>query len=203
MKFRNTMIALGTVASLAVAASALASDLGARGFGGMRATPPEFATLDADGNGQLTRDELAAGMEAHRATAGQERLDQMAAEIMTFANPEGMLGADELRAALGGIATARHAAMEEMRAEGGRAGPRGAHRAEGRGGRHAEGAHGERAGGRQGRQAEAGGAGGSGMDRMFDRVDSDNDGTISAAEYDAVRARMAGQGLRGAAPSAQ
>lgn len=206
MKFRTTMIALGTVASLGLAAQAMAS-----GSENAPGRAPGFSALDTDGNGQLTREELQAGLLAHREAAGQARLDRMADEIMTFANPDGMLGADELRRALEAMTDARRDAMQAARADGSAAADRGARwhehrsegRPEGRAERQAEGRpegwserRAERRAERQAEPQPGEGQAGSRMrglisDRMFDRMDSDGDGVVSAAEYEAAAARMA------------
>lgn len=206
MKFRTTMIALGTVASLALAAPAMAS--------GSEDTPgraPAFSAMDTDGDGQLTREELRAGLLAHREAAGQARLDRMAEEIMTFANPDGMLGADELRRALEAMTDARREAMQAARADGSSAADRGGrwherrseNRPAGRAERQAEGRpegwserRAERRAERQAERQPGDGQAESPMrermfDRMFDRMDSDSDGVVSAAEYEAAVERMA------------
>lgn len=199
MSLKSSVIALGTVAALFIAPIAMASG-SAHGTGPRAAL--DFSALDTDGDGQISRAEFTAGLQAVRDSAGDARIARITAEMLTHANPDGVLGADELRTALEAMATTRQERMSEMRAH--RQENRATRQGEGRAERRAEG-RAERSGGRQMRHG--GPQALSSEDRMtsmFDRMDADGDGMISAAEFEVAQSRMAARGdRRGKAPAAQ
>lgn len=182
MKLKTSLIALGTVTVILVAPFAMASGMGP-GAGPRAAL--EFSALDTDGDGHISRAEFTAGVQALRQSAGAARLDQIAAEMMTHANADGMLGAEELRGALEAMAADRQDRMTEMRAA----------RQDNRAGRHAEGHDERRAERGADRQMRRGGpdarSAESRLTRMFDRMDADGDGMLSAAEFEVAQSRMA------------
>ncbi len=192
------MITSNTRAFRMLALGALALGLGtamaeARSHGWQSGADwPAFEELDAAGDGVITRAEFGAFMESHMAghqdgrAARMEdrravRLDAMVDHLMAGAE-DGTLGADALRAGLESWMDDQRARMEnrrEARAERGQRGER-AQQMQRRGGQGGGGAAlPERA-----------------LNRMFDRIDSDSDGAISRAEYDAAVARMAERAAR-------
>jgi Ca2+-binding EF-hand superfamily protein len=167
------LLVLSTALVLA-AAPALAASERAGGYGMM----PEFdfEAADTDGDGALSREEFTAYVETRIETARDARLERHAEAIMEAgdADGDGALTLDELRAGLAAVHAERmerHSAWRERRAE--RA-ERGSERRGQRGMRHGR-MHG-------GDRSEM-------IDRMFDRIDTDDDGTISPEELEAAQAR--------------
>lgn len=199
MSLKSSVIALGTVAALFIAPVAMASG-SAHGTGPRAAL--DFYALDTNGDGQISRAEFTAGLQAQRDAAAEARLDSMTAEMLTHANPDAVLGEDELRSALDAMATTRQERMSEMRAH--RQENRAERQGEGRAERRAE--HRVERGGDQ-QMRRAGPQARSAEDRttrMFDWMDADGDGMISAAEFEVAQSRMAARSdRRGNAPAAE
>lgn len=130
---------------------------------------PEFSQLDADGNGQVTAEEMQAAMLAQ----GAERF----AAVDT--NSDGALSAEELTAAAEARdAERRGGNVERMisRMDTNEDGLLQMEEMQGRG--------------------EGGNRGNGGEDRMFARMDTNDDGMLSAPEYEAAKAFMAERGDR-------
>jgi hypothetical protein len=176
------LLTLATVFALAAAPTFAATERG-----GMRGMMPafDFEAADTDGDGTLTRAEFTAHVEAQIEAARTAHFERRAAAIMEAgdADGDGMLTLEELQQALATVHAQqmerrgewreRHAERRAERAErrserGDRAqrGPRGMHHGMHRGGDRAQ-----------------------MIDRMFDRIDADNSGTISAEEFAAAQAR--------------
>jgi len=172
-------------AALVAVPAALAQDMPARGMAGALGMDPAalearmFEMLDTDGDGVVSAEEWAARREVMR---GAGPLLRAEAIIERFdADGDGGLNAEELAAAL----TEMRGEMAQ-RARG--AGKRGQDGAAMRGWRNP----GPRAGG----EVPA-----SHIAEMFDRIDTDGDGTISPEEFKAGFRAMAGQQHgRGALP---
>lgn len=181
-KTRSTLIGAGLVAAIALtlpATSAMARGGPSGGFGSVL----EFSDLDLNGDGQLTKEELqnqgkarfakldadgdgqlsAAELEAAAAERQKDRVSTMIERLDTDKN--GTLSEEELQAArdMGGKRMKRDRDGDHGRKHGGKRwgnGKRGDDRREAR------------------------------MERMFDRVDANEDGVISQEEFDAAKAQM-------------
>ena len=175
------LLTLTAVLALAAAPALAASDRA-----GMRGMMPafDFQAADTDGDGALSRAEFAAHVEAQIEAARDASFERHATAIMEAgdADGDGMLSHEELRAGLAAVHESRmerRGEWRERRAE--RSGTRAERRAE-RGERgmrgHRDMHHGMMRGGDR---AEM-------IDRMFDRIDADGDGTISAEEFEAAQA---------------
>jgi len=178
------LLTLATVLALVAAPTFAATERG-----GMRGMMPEFdfAAADTDGDGTLTRAEFTTYVEAQMDAARDAMHERRAAAIMEAgdADGDGMLSLEELQQALATV----HAQQMERRSEwrerhAERRAERQERRAE-RGDRAQRGHRGMRHGmhgGMYGDRAQM-------IDRMFDRIDADNSGTISAEEFAAAQAR--------------
>ncbi len=133
-----------------------------------RPAMPTFEQLDTDQSGSVTLEDF----QAYAATRVSTRQDEAVAKLMERAGTDGKLDEAGLRAGL-------EAMREEQRAN------MGERMREGRGG------HGEDHG-RKGRhdRAERGGERGQMGARMFSRIDTNDDGSVDAAEYEAFTTRM-------------
>ncbi len=173
-KTRTTLVGTALVAAIALTLPAT-SAFAKGGMGGARGMAIEFEDLDLNGDGQLTKEEM------------QNQKQARFAKVDT--NGDGQLSIEELEAA----AAERHKAFasrmierldtdengtlsqEEMEAardmrDGGKGGKR----------------HGKKEGKRHG----GGDRSEARMERMFDRVDADDDGVITKAEFDEAKANM-------------
>jgi Ca2+-binding EF-hand superfamily protein len=174
---------LTLAAVLAIAAAPALADTERAGTRGMMPAF-DFQAADTDGDGVLSRAEFAAHVEVQIDAARGARLDRRADAIMAAgdADGDGTLTRDELRTGLAAV----HEAQSQRRGEW-----RERH-AETRAERAATRAEGERGmrGQRGMRHATMRGADRAEMiDRMFDRIDADGDGTISAEELEVAQAR--------------
>jgi Ca2+-binding EF-hand superfamily protein len=175
----------------AVLALAAAPALAASERAGPHAMMPafDFEAADTDGDGALSRAEFAAHAEARIEAAREARMDRHATAIMEAgdADGDGMLSHEELRAGLAAVHETRMERRGEWRE---RRAERGEARAERRAERSERGMRGHR-GMRHGmmRGMMHGGDRAEMIDRMFDRIDADGDGTISAEEFEAAQAR--------------
>ncbi|NYS24007.1 hypothetical protein HUK65_03310 [Rhodobacteraceae bacterium 2376] len=192
------MITSNTRAFRMLALGALALGLGtamaeARSHGWQSGADwPAFEELDAAGDGVISRAEFGEFIESRMAErqenraarmerARDARLDAMVDHLMQEAE-DGTLDAEALRAGLESWMADQRAQMETRRAA----------RAEG-------GTRGERAGQMPRRgwhRSEGSRDPARANERMFDRIDSDGDGVISPAEYDAAVERMAERAAR-------
>ena len=179
-KTRSTVIGAGLMAALVLTLPATGAMARGGPGGGFGPAMLEFSDLDADGDGKLTKDEMANMAQAHFA-----KVD---------ANGDGELSADELQAAAAERQARRVARMietldsdgngtlnaEEMKAAGDMRRGHGK-----RAGKDGEG-HKKRWGwgksSEERREAR--------MERMFDRIDADGDGAISETEFEEARAHM-------------
>jgi hypothetical protein len=137
----------------------------------------EFARLDADRDGALTRDEMRAG---HHRGRGQGPEDGRGPD----ANNDGSVTREEFLARPNAMFDSLDANDDGVLSTAEMAERRG-HRE--RGGRHGHGRHGGPGhldGDRDGRVTQAEFAAGAGM--MFEHLDADNDGRITQAEADAA-----------------
>jgi Ca2+-binding EF-hand superfamily protein len=166
-----------------MAAPALATSHGA----GMRGAMPsfDFDAADTDGDGALSRAEFTAYVQDRMATARDEMRDRRVAAIMEAgdADGDGMLSAEELRTGLEAVAEARKERRAEWRER--RSSYRDAERGETRAERR--GHHDGMRPGRHGRMDR--GSMEHRHERMFDRLDADGDGAISAEEFAEAQAR--------------
>lgn len=158
-----------TLLVAAIAAGiALSSSAQAREGNGQRMTLPTFEQLDINADGAITLDEVEAGMQA-RAEARFAAAD---------ANGDGALSAEEMLAQAQNQTSERLANRIAERIEDADTNGDGLLQAE------------EIAAKMEGRRAPN-------PERMFNRVDADNDGTVSAEEYEEARAKMEERGPRG------
>ena len=163
------------ILGLAILAGASLSTVAeARQHGGEK---PAFTEIDTDGNGEVTQDEL----RAFGTTRAADRFD--AADT----NADGKLSVEELAAARDTRVADRITQMverldtdgdgmvskDEMQA-----------RADARGENRVRGERGERGG-----KHRDGQRGGHNIERMFDRADTDDNGTLNAAEWEAMGQR--------------
>ncbi|MAM62839.1 EF-hand domain-containing protein [Maritimibacter sp. UBA3975] len=179
MKLTGYGLLTGAAMTLAASGVAMARDGGHKMGdmrGQMRGAPVAFAELDANGDGQITQDDLTQ-------RAG-ERFSQ------ADADGDGAVTLAELTEA--GIARfeERHDARMGMAAPGAVPGrPSDAQvraRAEDMAGRLLARADADKSG-----TLEAGEmTGGRGMDRLFDRADADGDGAVTEEEFETARAEM-------------
>jgi Ca2+-binding EF-hand superfamily protein len=172
-KTRTTLVGTALIAAIALTLPAT-SALAKGGFGG-RGEAPAFETLDLNGDGQLTKEELQ--------SQGQARF----AKVDT--NGDGQLSVEELEAAASERRAQSVAKMverldkdgngtlsqEEMEAAREMRGDRG-----GKGGKQ----------GKKGGKRHGGDRSEARMDKMFDHVDENEDGMISKEEFDSAKANM-------------
>lgn len=205
-KTRNTLLFSTLIAAIALgvpATSAMAK--GGPGFGGAAGlefqhfdqngdgslTPEEmrdigkarFALMDGNGDGELSADELQAASEARR----EARFDRMIERLDSDGN--GTVSAAEMEAG--------HAKMRE-------GGKKTRDHARGDKGDHAGKRDGKRdgkPGGKRGGEERRETRGEARFDRMFALIDSDGNGTVSQAEFDSAKERLAAR--RAPAPTAE
>jgi hypothetical protein len=183
------LLTLSTV--LALAAAPAFADADERT--GMRGMMPafDFEAADTAGDGVLSREEFTAYVTAQIETARDAALDRQVDAIMEAgdADGDGTLSRDELRAGLAALHSdrmERRTEWQERHAE--RRAERG-ERSE-RGERAERGERDDRPRGWRGHRGRMHGGDRAAMiDRMFDRIDADDDGTISAEECEAAQAR--------------
>ncbi|MDA7427970.1 EF-hand domain-containing protein [Primorskyibacter aestuariivivens] len=179
-KTRSTVIGAGLMAAIVLTLPATSAMARGGPSGGFGPAMLEFIDLDANGDGQLSTDEMANMAQAHFA-----KVD---------ANGDGELSADELQAAAAERQARRVARMIETLDSDGN-GTLSAEEMEAA--RDMRGGHGQRAGKDGEGHKKRWGWGKSNeerrearIERMFDRIDADGDGAISEAEYDEARAHM-------------
>lgn len=146
----NDMMRIGALAALlAIGGTAVWAD-SHRGSGGPRGGMPEFSSFDADGDGQVTLEELTAHREARFAA-----LD---------GNGDGQVTLEEFQAEAMARASERAAQMfERLDADGD---------------------------GQLGRDALEAQNRGPSPERVIARLDKNDDGAISEAEFEAAKSRM-------------
>jgi len=134
-----------------------------------RPAMPSFEQLDADKSGAVTLQEA----QDYFASRVGARQDEAVAKLMERAGEDGKLDEAGLRAGLDALRTEQREAMGERMRDGRKA-------------------HGDDRG-RKGREDRAGRADDRGPmgERMFSRIDTNNDGSVDAAEYEAFTTRMA------------
>jgi len=189
-KTRTPLIGAALIAAIALsvpAGSALAK--GGAGFGGMGgAAALEFEHFDQNGDGSLTPEEMR--------DIGKARFARM------DANGDGELSAEELEAAADARRDARFARMVDRLDTDGNGTVSAAEMEAGhdkmrKGGKmgkaHARGdkARGGKDGGEHRRADRDGARGGAGFDRLFALIDTDGNGSVSEAEFDSAKERLA------------
>lgn len=165
------MKTLFLVAALAAGTTIAATAEARESNRGPRMDLPSFEQLDINADGGVTLEEIQAAMQAHAAARFAE----------TDTNGDGGLSADEMVAKADADRAERAANRAADRIEDGDTNGDGLLQADEIAAQMEE---------RQGRR-------GPGMDRMFERVDADDNGTVSAEEYEQARAHMAERGERG------
>lgn len=166
---KTTFLVAAIAAGITLAATAQARE----GYGdrGARLQMPTFEEIDANGDGNVTPEEIA--------TAMQVRADARFAQVDT--NGDGALSADELSAQVDADRAERMADRIAKRIEDADANGDGLLQAEELAAQMED-----RMEGRRG-----------GADRLFDRFDADENGSLSAEEFADAAERMQGRGDRG------
>jgi Ca2+-binding EF-hand superfamily protein len=160
---KKTLPVLVTLVALGLGAT----NVQARGAD--RPAMPTFEQLDTDSSGSVTLQDFQAFF-ASRVTTRQ---DEAIAKLMERAGEDGKLDEAGLRAGLEALRSEQRDAMGEQMRDG----------RKGRGDDH----------GRKGREdrADRGSERGQMGERMFSRIDTNSDGSVDAAEYEAFTTRMA------------
>ena len=179
-----------STAVLALAAAPVLAGPDRAGMRGMMMPAFDFTAADADGDGQVTREEFAAYATARIDAARGAMFEARAAELMEAGDTDGdgQLSIEELRAGLETVHAARMEARGEARGDWReRRAERREDRAECRGDRGEQpgrgyGRHGMRDAMDDDRRAAV-------IERMFDRIDANDDGVINAEEFAAAEAR--------------
>ena len=185
---------LTLTAVLALAAAPAFADTDRAGARGMMPAF-DFEAADTDGDGALSRAEFTAHVESQMEAARAAMFERQASAIMEAgdADGDGVLTAEELRAGLEAVHADRAERRGSWRA---RHAENRAERSEARAERRAERGEGER-GKRHGMRGRMGGGDRAAMiERMFDRIDADADGVISAEEFAAAQERWEGRAER-------
>ena len=164
---KTLLLVTSIAAGLSLAASAEARE----GNRGARMDMPTFEQLDTDGDGGITLQEIQAAMTANAQTRFTE----------TDTNGDGGLSVEEMTAKASEDAAARATRRAERHLENADANGDGLLQAD------EIAAHRDEHSGRRGPNPQ----------RMFERVDADNNGSVSLEEYEEARAHMAERGPRG------
>ena len=164
----KTLILVTTIAAgLTLAATAEARE----GERGARMEMPTFEQLDLNSDGGVTLQEVEAAM----ATLAQTRFDE------ADTNGDGGLSVEEMTAKAQADAAERATQRAERRLENADTNGDGLLQADEL----------------TAQMEERGGRRGPNTERMFERVDADDNGSVSAEEYEEARAKMAERGERG------
>lgn len=143
--------------------------------GSERPAMPTFEQLDSNQSGSVTLEDF----QAYFASRVSDRQDEMIGKLMERAGEDGKLDEAGLRAGLEVMRTERGEAMDDRMRDG----------RKGHGRDHGD----KRRDKRADRRAERGQMGVPGQmgARMFGRIDTNDDGSVDAAEYEAFTTRMA------------
>ena len=185
MKIRMMMAA----SAMALALGALPASAQSGGPGAMGALPlAVFEAIDSDGDGRISLEEWAAYLEDHRAEMRNERIADRVEAIFEAgdADGDGLLSREELANALTTLRDERMAERRTWRER--RSQMRGEQARQMRGHMRAEGQRGRMMGYMASPEDRA--------ERMFQRIDSDDDGFISPEELASAQERWEDRAAR-------